>query len=678
MAEVGENTPGAHAVAPWSKAPLKAHAKQLGRDFLYVFPSLVLGLLVGGTLFTLGFLTVFSLAFLLIGLLFLPGILLAGGFAADLTRVRSNVWSGEKALRPRTKVPEFHSFAEYFRLLGNLRLWLDFISEALVLNTVRVTAALVLGAQAIFTLLCGLFFPFVTLIDFTYESGMASFVVHRFNPTVGLEPYARTLALVDSALYVGLGLVLLALFPFTVHIAARLENGLVREILEGDSFATISFKGWATAVIAVIAPIRITISGDSFLWNQVPPRYLALGFFTIPVTGLFFGLLALAWGLAFVLLVRRPKLGAVFVCVPFFASYATTIVITLWKSYTQALVPGSDVPLLVGALALFTLSLHRNIRRSAATFAAFSVIVVIGTFVRLAWGVVWGFVATPDPAGFVQWSLFFLGLTLVMWIVSGAFGYGLRWLADSARDVSRERAARRDAEERQERAFAESAELSERARIAREMHDVVAHSMSVISVQAQTAPYRLAESQLDEATRAEFASIAATSRNALQEMRALLTMLRGTGSEEDVARAPQPELKDLPELVQRSRDAGAHVSLTVPEAGIPAVPATVGLALYRAAQEGLANALRHAPGSGIHITLMTSEHVTGIDVVNTAPPEDFEPAPGSGMGLRGVRERANALGGTVNAGAHADGSYSLIVRIPHAGTWAAVGQPTPQ
>lgn len=671
---MGEKAPGAHTVAPWSKAPLRAHAKQLGRDFLYVFPSLVLGLLVGGALFILGFLTVFSLAFLLIGLLFLPGILLAGGFAADLTRIRSNVWSGEKVLRPRTKVPEFHSFADYFRLLGNLRLWLDFISEALVLNTVRVSAALVLGTQAIFTLLCGLFFPFVTLIDFSYESGMASFVVHRFNPTVGLEPYARTLALVDSALYVGLGLVLLALFPFTLHTAARLENGLVREILEGDSFATISFKGWATAVIAVIAPIRITFSGDGALWEHIAPRYLPFGLFTIPVAGLSFSLLALTWTLAFIFLVRRPKVGSVLACVSFVVSYGGIITLTIVKFNDQVFMPGTEVPVLLAGLALFTLSLHRNVKHSTGVFGAFSVIALMGTIARCV--VTHG--RTSTSVDFIQWSFLILGVMLVMWIVAAALGYGLRWLADSARDVSRERAARREAEERQERAFAESAELSERARIAREMHDVVAHSMSVISVQAQTAPYRLAKSQLDEATRAEFASIAATSRNALQEMRALLTMLRGTGSEEDVARAPQPELKDLPELVQRSRDAGAHVSLTVPEAGIPTVPATVGLALYRAAQEGLANALRHAPGSDIHITLMTSEHVTGIDVVNTAPPEDFEPAPGSGMGLRGVRERANALGGTVNAGAHADGSYSLIVRIPHAGGWAAVGQPTPQ
>lgn len=405
---------GTEVVAPWSKAPLRAHAKQLGRDFLYVFPSLVLGLLLGGALFTLGFLSVFALAFFLIGLLFLPGILLAGGFAADLTRLRSNVWRGEKLLHLRTKVPEFHSFADYFRLFGNLRLWLDYLSEALILNTVRVSSAIVLGGQVIFALLCGILFPFVTLIDQAYESGITGTIVRELDAGIDLEPYASTLSIIDSAIYALVGLAVLALLPLTLHLAARIENTLAREILEGDSFATISFKGWATAVIAVIAPIRITISGDNFLWNQVPPRYLALGFFTIPVTGLFFGLLALAWGLAFVLLVRRPKLGAVFVCVPFFASYATTIVITLWKSYTQALVPGSDVPLLVGALALFTLSLHRNIRRSAATFAAFSVIVVIGTFVRLAWGVVWGFVATPDPAGFVQWSLFFLGLTLVM------------------------------------------------------------------------------------------------------------------------------------------------------------------------------------------------------------------------------------------------------------------------
>lgn len=653
---------GTEVVAPWSKAPLRAHAKQLGRDFLYVFPSLVLGLLVGGALFALGFLSLFALAFLLIGLLFLPGILLAGGFAADLTRVRANVWRGDKRLQPRTKVPEFHSFADYFRLLGNLRLWLDYLSEALVLNSVRVGTAVVLGAQVLFALVCGLLFPFVTLIDLSYESGITAPIVRGLGPSVDFEPYAVTLSVIDSAIYALVGLVLLALLPFTLHLAARIENTLAREILEGDSFATISFKGWATAVIAVIAPIRITISGDGALWDRVAPRYLAFGLFTIPVTGLFFGLLMLAWGLAFVLLVRRPRFGSMFTCAPFLGTYGTSLVLATVFAADRVLMPGTEVPLLLGGLALFTLSLHRNLKRSTALFAALSVIALIGTIARC----VWLSQQPSPPADFLQWSLFILGFTIVLWIVSAALGYGFRWLADSARVASRERSARREAEERQERAFAESAELAERARIAREMHDVVAHSMSVISVQAQTAPYRLTQSELDDATRAEFASIAVTSRNALREMRALLTMLRGTEPEEGATRAPQPELKDLPALVERSRETGAHVSLSVPKMGIPEVPATVGLALYRAAQEGLANALRHAPGSDIHITLMTSEHVTGIDVINTAPPEDFEPAPGSGMGLRGVRERAHALGGTVNAGALSDGSYSLIVRIPHA------------
>ncbi|KDS93850.1 histidine kinase [Dermabacter hominis 1368] len=669
-----EKTQGVRISAPWSKAPIGERAKQLGRDFLYVFPSLVIGLLVGGALFMLGVMSAVTLPFLLIGLLFLPGILLAGGFAADLTRLRSNVWRGAKVLHPRTKIPEFHSFADYFRILGNLRLWLDYVSEALVLNTVRVSIGIVLGSQAILALVYGLFFPFVTLVDSTYRSGIAAPIVLGVDPNLDLEPYARTLALLDSILYVLVGLLLVTLLPLTLHCAARIENALVREILEGDSFATISFKGWATAAIAVIIPIRVTISGEGYLWDEIPPRYIPVGLFTIPVSEALLGLLALAWALAFIFLVRRPKLGAIVVWVPFLASYLTTLVITLWKSYTQVFVPGTDVPIFLAALALFTLSLHRNIRRSVATFATFSAILVVGTIVRL----VWSYPDVDDPVTFVQWSLFFLGLTLVMWIVAAALGYGLRWLAETARAASRDRVARREAEERQERAKAESAELAERARIAREMHDVVAHSMSVISVQAQTAPYRLAASDLDYATRAEFASIASTSRNALREMRALLTMLRGTDTEEAPQTAPQPDLGDLASLVEQSRDAGAHVTLTMPEEGIPDVPATVGLALYRAAQEGLANALRHAPGSDIHITLMTSEHVTGIDVVNTAPPEDFEPAPGSGMGLRGVRERANALGGTVNAGAHADGSYSLIVRIPHAGTWAAVGQPTPQ
>ena len=669
-----EKTQGVRISAPWSKAPIGERVKQLGRAFRYVFPSLVIGLLVGGALFMLGVMSAVTLPFLLIGLLFLPGILLAGGFAADLTRLRSNVWRGAKVLHPRTKIPEFHSFADYFRILGNLRLWLDYVSEALVLNTVRVSIGIVLGSQAILALVYGLFFPFVTLVDSTYRSGIAAPIVLGVDPNLDLEPYARTLALLDSILYVLVGLLLVTLLPLTLHCAARIENALVREILEGDSFATISFKGWATAAIAVIIPIRVTISGEGYLWDEIPPRYIPVGLFTIPVSEALLGLLALAWALAFIFLVRRPKLGAIVVWVPFLASYLTTLVITLWKSYTQVFVPGTDVPIFLAALALFTLSLHRNIRRSVATFATFSAILVVGTIVRLVCSY---YPDVDDPVTFVQWSLFFLGLTLVMWIVAAALGYGLRWLAETARAASRDRVARREAEERQERAKAESAELAERARIAREMHDVVAHSMSVISVQAQTAPYRLAASDLDDATRAEFASIASTSRNALREMRALLTMLRGTDTEEAPQTAPQPDLGDLASLVEQSRDAGAHVTLTMPEEGIPDVPATVGLALYRAAQEGLANALRHAPGSDIAITLSTDERRTSIDVTNTVPPANFEPAPGSGMGLRGVRERAHALGGTVSAGENSDGSFSLTVEIPHAEKEATVGPTTP-
>lgn len=664
-----ETTRGERIVAPWSRAPIGEHARQLGRDFLFVFPSLVLGLLVGGALFMLGIMSAVTLPFLLIGLLFLPGILLAGGFAADLTRLRSNVWRGEKMLQPRTKVPEFHSLVDYFRVLTHLRLWLDYVSEAFVLNTVRVSIGIVLTSQTILALVYGLFFPLVTLADPSSRSGIAGPIALGVDPSLDLEPYAGTLALFDSVLYVLVGLVLIVLLPFTLHGAARIENTLVREILDGDSFATISFKGWATAAIAVIIPIRVTISGEGYLWDQIPTRDIPVGLFTIPVSEVLLGLLALAWAIAFILLVRRPKLGALVVWVPFLSSYATTLAITLWKFYTQAFVPGTDVPIFLAALALFTLSLHRNIRRSVATLATFSAILVTGTIIRL----VWSYSDVEDPVPFLQWSLLFLGLTLVMWIVAAALGYGLRWLAETARAASRDRDARREAEERQERAKAESAELAERARIAREMHDVVAHSMSVISVQAQTAPYRLVGSDLDDATRAEFASIASTSRNALREMRALLTMLRGTDAEEAPQTAPQPGLGDLEALVEQSRDAGAHVALAMPEEGIPEVPATVGLALYRAAQEGLANALRHAPGSDIAITLSADELLTSIDVTNTAPPTKAEPAPGSGMGLRGVRERAHALGGTVNAGENSDGSYSLVVKIPNAEKEATVG-----
>lgn len=226
-------------------------------------------------------------------------------------------------------------------------------------------------------------------------------------------------------------------------------------------------------------------------------------------------------------------------------------------------------------------------------------------------------------------------------------------------------------------------ELQQRNRIAQELHDVVAHSMSVISVQATTAPYRLPG--MDEPTRGEFDSIADSSRRALTEMRGLLAILRG----DDVAdTTPQPTIADIPQLVVTTRSSGAQVELEIdPEllplggvttaggTGVPGaasaagdwsavVPPASGLTAYRVVQEAISNALRHAPGAAIRVQVSVGDQI-GIRIVNEPPARGgLVASPGAGLGLKGIRERVSALGGTVKAGPTPEGGYTVKARLP--------------
>ncbi|MFD6141017.1 sensor histidine kinase [Promicromonospora sp. NPDC060271] len=199
-------------------------------------------------------------------------------------------------------------------------------------------------------------------------------------------------------------------------------------------------------------------------------------------------------------------------------------------------------------------------------------------------------------------------------------------------------------------------ELEERNRIARELHDVVAHSMSVITVQASTARYR--QPGLDETIQQEFEEIAASSRRALSEMRGLLGILRGHDS---APTAPMPGLADIEELVRSTRASGAEIAYKGTEA---AVPEAVGLTGFRVVQEALSNALRHAPGAAITVTVTDDGHDLRVVVTNTAPARSDEPTPGARLGLAGIRERAAALGGTVTSGPTPDGGFELSATLP--------------
>ena len=199
--------------------------------------------------------------------------------------------------------------------------------------------------------------------------------------------------------------------------------------------------------------------------------------------------------------------------------------------------------------------------------------------------------------------------------------------------------------------------LEERARIAREMHDVVAHHMSMIAVQAETAPYRL--TGITEQTRDEFTAIAGAARTALADMRRLLGVLRS--ETERAQRSPQPGLADIVEMVDAARRAGLDVELVSdPRLATHTVAEPVGLAAYRIVQEALTNAGRHAPGAKVRVELRTTVARLVVRVSN-GPARLAAGREGSagGHGLVGMRERAELLGGTFSAGP--DGRYGFAV-----------------
>ncbi|MEU2899714.1 sensor histidine kinase [Streptomyces sp. NPDC001273] len=206
--------------------------------------------------------------------------------------------------------------------------------------------------------------------------------------------------------------------------------------------------------------------------------------------------------------------------------------------------------------------------------------------------------------------------------------------------------------------------LEERTRIARELHDVVAHHMSVITVQADTAAYRLDGLPAD--VQEEFTSIAATARESLGEMRRLLGVLRNEEAHGELM--PQPGLTRIGQLVEATVRAGMPVEFTPCDAD---VPEAVGLSAYRIVQEALANVVRHAPGAPTQVSVWDSVSADGarlnVLVVNGPPPEP-PAAPleegGTGHGLVGMRERARLAGGTLDAGPLPDGGFRVAAQLP--------------
>lgn len=200
--------------------------------------------------------------------------------------------------------------------------------------------------------------------------------------------------------------------------------------------------------------------------------------------------------------------------------------------------------------------------------------------------------------------------------------------------------------------------VEERGRIARELHDVVAHHLSMITVQAETVRYR--HSGVPDTLATEFSGIADLARSSLAELRGLLSALRDDGA--DPHRAPQPTLADLPALADRVTAAGTPVALSVPP-DVSGLPQVVGLAAYRIVQEALSNVVRHAGGANTRAVVTRTADALEVEVTNDRPPRPAAGAEGTGHGLVGLRERAILLGGTF-ATDQPDGGWRVRATLP--------------
>ncbi|WP_285679102.1 sensor histidine kinase [Kitasatospora phosalacinea] len=210
-------------------------------------------------------------------------------------------------------------------------------------------------------------------------------------------------------------------------------------------------------------------------------------------------------------------------------------------------------------------------------------------------------------------------------------------------------------------AVAENAVRAERARIARELHDVVAHHVSMIAVRAETA--RLATPDLPAQGAERLLEIGDAARDALAEMRRLLGVLREDGRAAP-ARAPQPGLAALGELLEQARRAGGGtVRLVVRGTPAPLDPGAE-LAAYRIVQEALTNARRHAPGAAVEVELHHTATALELRVRDHGPGPGGGPRPGGGHGLTGMRERAAAVGGTLRTGPGPGGGFAVTAHLP--------------
>jgi signal transduction histidine kinase len=301
-------------------------------------------------------------------------------------------------------------------------------------------------------------------------------------------------------------------------------------------------------------------------------------------------------------------------------------------------------------ILLYTLAAYRPRRVSLYGLAA---CLAGGLIACLRWGM---FDRTRLSTALVG-----VGVLLACPLLAWLFGDGVRWRRGYYLALE-ERATRL---ERERDALAQVAAAAERARIAREMHDVVAHNVSVMVIQADGGLYAL--DQTPDKTRDALTAISQTGRQALAEMRRLLGVLRGTDQDPQPVAAldPMPGMGDLEPLIEQTRAAGVPVTFSSSGSPPPGLDGGASLAAYRVVQEALTNVRKHGgPRVAARVSVRYGEDGLTIRVSDSGRGAATSYQDEPGHGLAGMRERVAIYGGTVAAGPRAGGGFEVTATLP--------------
>ena len=617
---------------------LRNRVRHLGRDYLYILPGLPLSVV---SLSILVLLTLVSVGTVVIwvGALLMPVTLLIASSFANLSRRRLRAWGLPPA--PVTYLPRSRGPFGLMRLMADPRRWLDLAFETVLAFPLRLTTFVVAVGWT------GLALGGITLwawrafmqTQSLWPVGLLQLTIPQLVPHSDLAVY-----LIDAGANFVLGILALLTLPAVVRGMALFDGFLTHALLGGEGNRMVDDDGAGSESAAPTPGLlgwtrRRPAASPATRWVWASTCFVALA------------LLAVAWPLLVALYGVPPALAMVLS-----VGHSGALVVAL--RWPWAGIGVSALASLGVMLATVPLAGQLPWPWPVTAIVAQSLLVAV-----LALRHEWYWPISAWGAGALLTALSFMliqggapgGLANGVVLVSVTAGLALLgvlerlWRQGTARAQQAEELSAEEAQRRRD--------LEERNRIARDLHDVVAHSMSVINVQSSTARYRKAG--IDPSVQQEFDDIANSSRQALAEMRSLLAVLRGG---DDAPTAPVPTLADIPDLVETARASGATITDRVDGQ----VPATVGVTAYRIVQEALSNALRHSPGSSIEVTtaMLDRPRELRVAVVNSAPQDDAVPAPGSGFGLAGIRERVSALGGHVEAGPTDEGGFQLVAHLP--------------